>query len=105
VEHFGCVIYSDRMTFYIAPRNIAEVHGIARARLRMARKGRRWVSKDRLRTFCGVCVSLSMAMPFIRFYTRDLFDDMTIRPRESRASRNGESLPVESSVDKGPADV
>jgi hypothetical protein len=89
VEHLGCVIDSDRMRFYIAPRNFAKVHGIARAILRQARQGRWWVSRDRLRSFCGVCVSLSLAMPFARFYTRSLFDDMTRRPRESRASRNG----------------
>jgi hypothetical protein len=33
-------------------------------------------------------VSFSLAMPFARFYTRILFDDMTRRPREGRASRN-----------------
>jgi hypothetical protein len=68
---------------------IAKVYGIARAILRQARQGRRWVSRDRLRPFCGVSVSLSLAMPFSRFYTRRLFDDMTRRPREGRASRNG----------------
>jgi Reverse transcriptase (RNA-dependent DNA polymerase) len=89
VEHLGCVIDSDRMRFYIAPRKIAKVHGIARTILRQARKVRLWVSRDRSRSFCGVCVSLSLAMPFARFYTRTLFDDMTRRPREGRASRNG----------------
>jgi hypothetical protein len=34
VEHLGCVIDSDRMRFYIAPRKIAKVHDIARAILR-----------------------------------------------------------------------
>jgi hypothetical protein len=38
---------------------------------------------------CGVCVSLSLAMPFDRFYTRSMFEDITRMPRESRASRNG----------------
>jgi Reverse transcriptase (RNA-dependent DNA polymerase) len=83
MEHLGCVIDSDRMRFYIAPRKIAKVHGIARAILRQARQGRRWVSSDRLRSFCGVCVSLSLAMPFARFYTRSLFGDMNRRPWES----------------------
>jgi hypothetical protein len=45
--------------------------------------------EDRLRMFCGVCVSLSLAMPFARFCTRSLLDDMTRRPRAGRASRNG----------------
>jgi Reverse transcriptase (RNA-dependent DNA polymerase) len=89
VEHLGCVIDSDRMHFYIAPRKLAQVHGIAWAILREARQRRRWVSRDRLRSFCGLCVSLSLAMPFARFYTRSLFDDMTRRPMEGRAARNG----------------
>jgi hypothetical protein len=89
VEHLGCVIDSDRMRFYIAPRNIAKVHDIAWAILRQARQRRRWVSRDRLRSLCGACVSLSLAMPFARFYTRSLFDDMNRRPRECLASRNG----------------
>jgi hypothetical protein len=80
VEHFGCVIGSDRMFFHIAPRKIAKVHGIARAILRQARQGRRWVSRDRLRSLCDVCVSLSLAMPFAHFYTRSLFYDMTRMP-------------------------
>jgi hypothetical protein len=67
----------------------AKVHGIARNILRKARQGRLWVPRDRLRSFCGVCVSLSLAMPFFRFYTRSLFDDMTRRPKEGRASSDG----------------
>jgi hypothetical protein len=88
VEHLGCVIDSDCMSFYIAPRKIAKVHCITRIILRQARQGRRWVSRDRLRSFCGVCVSLSLAMPSARLYTRSLLDDITRSPREGRASRN-----------------
>jgi hypothetical protein len=82
VEHLGCVIDSDCMRFYIVPRKIAKVHGIARVILRQDRQGRWWISRDRLRSFCGVCVSLSLAMPFARFYTRSIYDDMTRRPRK-----------------------
>jgi Reverse transcriptase (RNA-dependent DNA polymerase) len=88
VEHLGYVVDSDRGRFYIPPRKIAKVRSIARAILRQARQGRRWVSKERLRSLCGVCVKLSLAMPFAHFYTRSLFDDRTRRPREIRASRN-----------------
>jgi hypothetical protein len=41
------------------------------------------------RCYIYICVSVLLEMPFDRFYTRSLFDDMTRRPRESRASRNG----------------
>jgi hypothetical protein len=47
------------------------------------------MSSERLRSFCGVCVSLPLAMPFARFYTRSLFDDLTRNTSASRASRNG----------------
>jgi hypothetical protein len=69
VENLGCVIDSDRMRLYIAPRKIAKGHGIARAILWQAQQGRRWVSRDRLRSFYGVCLSMSLAIPFDRFYT------------------------------------
>jgi hypothetical protein len=88
VEHLGSVIDSDRMRFYIAPRKIAKLHGILRSILRKAQQGWRWVSRDRLRSFCGVCISLSLAMPFFRFYAKSLFDEMTRMPRDGRASRN-----------------
>jgi hypothetical protein len=91
VEQFRCVIDTDRMRFYAAPGKMTKVHGFARAILRQARQGRRWFSRDRLRSFCGVCVSLSLAISFARFYTRGLFDDVTRRPRESQASRSGNS--------------
>jgi hypothetical protein len=89
VEHLGCVIDTESMRFYIAPRKMAKVRDLARAILRQAQKGRRWVSSDRLRCFCGVCVSLSLTMPVARFYTTSLFEDLTRKTRSSRASRNG----------------
>jgi hypothetical protein len=82
VDHLGCVIDSNLMRFYIAPRKMANLHDIARAILREAWQGRRWVSWDRLRSFCGMCVSMSLAMPFSRFYARNIFDDMTRRPEK-----------------------
>jgi hypothetical protein len=83
------VMDSDRIRFYIAPRKIAKIHGIARAILRQERQGRRWVSRGRSQSFCGVCLLLSLTMPFARFYTRSLFDDTIRSPKERRASRNG----------------
>jgi hypothetical protein len=44
-------------------------------------------------------------MPFARFYTMSLFNDMIRRLRKKPSIKEWESLPVESSVDKGPGDV
>jgi hypothetical protein len=47
------------------------------------------MSSERLSSISGVCVSLSLVMPFACFYTRSLFDDLTRKPRTSREERNG----------------
>ncbi len=41
------------------------------------RRGRRWVSTESVRSFVGTCVSLTLAMPYARFYTRVLYCDMS----------------------------
>ena len=76
VEHLGIVIDSLQEKFYIAPRKIKKVRRIARPLIRECNIGRRWVSAERLRSFVGVCVSLSCAMPYARFYTRSLYWDL-----------------------------
>jgi hypothetical protein len=103
VKHLDCVIDSDGMPFYIAPREKVKLHGIARAILRQARQGRRWVSRDRLRSFCGVCVSFTgnalcslLHQEFVRRHER--------KAQGKPSIKEWESLPVESPVDKGPAD-
>jgi hypothetical protein len=104
-EHLGYVIDTVSMRFYVAPRKIVKVRDFARAILRQAQQGRRWVSSERLRSFCGVCVSLSLAMPFARFYTRNLLDDLTRKTRTSRAARNGSHCRLSHQATRGSADV
>jgi hypothetical protein len=89
IGHLGCVIDTESMRFYIASRKIIKVLDLARGILRQAQQGKRWVSSNRLRSICGVCVPLSLAMPLARFYTRSLYDDLTRKTRVHRASRNG----------------
>jgi hypothetical protein len=59
---------------------IVRVRQMARSLLRQAREGHRWVSRERLRSFRGLCVSLSLPMPYARFDSRSLYDDMSTRP-------------------------
>ena len=77
VEHLGIVIDSLQENFYIAPRKIKKVRGIARNLIRECNIGRGWFSAERRRSFVGVCVSLSLAMPYARFYTRSLYWDLS----------------------------
>jgi hypothetical protein len=53
--------------------------------MRQAQQGRRWMSSERLGSFRGVYVSLSLAIPFVRFYTCSLFANLTQKTRDSRA--------------------
>jgi hypothetical protein len=76
IEHLGFVLDSVQMKFYIAKRKIERVHQMSARLLREASIGRRWVSRVRLRSFVGICVSLSLAMPYARFYTRSLYWDL-----------------------------
>jgi hypothetical protein len=81
VKHLACMIDSIRMRYYIASRKKSQGTWY-RASYPVAGSAReRCISRDRLGSFCGVCVSLSLPMPFARFYTRSLFDDMTRMPR------------------------
>jgi len=43
------------------------------------------VSLALLRHFCGVCVSMSLALPLARFYTRSLYFDMSLAEGKERA--------------------
>jgi hypothetical protein len=76
VEHLGVVIDTELEKFFIAPRKIEKIRKMAGQLLTESRHGRRWVSVKRMRTFIGTCVSLTLAMPYARFYTRSLYWDL-----------------------------
>jgi hypothetical protein len=84
VEHFGCVIDSDCMRFYIVAKNRQGTW--YRASYPAAGSAREAVSFEGQVTIVLWCVRLiSLAMPFARFYTRSLFDDMTRRPIKEKS--------------------
>jgi hypothetical protein len=87
IEHVVCIIDTRVMKFFISPRKIENVRNMAQLLITQARQGRRWVSLERLSTFCGVCVSLTLPMPYSRFYSRSLYDDMA--PVKSQAGSAG----------------
>lgn len=85
LTHLGVEIDSVLMRFRVAPHKLSKVKKLAGDLLRQARMGRRWVSGRAVAHFCGVCVSLSLAMPWARFYTRSLYWDMAAaRQRDGR---------------------
>lgn len=79
------VVDSVQMRFYVTPRKVDKVRRLASQLLKEVRHGRRRVSKRKLIHFCGVCVSLSLALPWARFYTRSLYWNMSSkRPVDPR---------------------
>ena len=76
MEDLGVVMDTVLEKFFIAPRKIAKVHHMAKHLISESTRGRRWVSVAHLRSFVGLCVSLTVTMPFARFYTRSLYWDM-----------------------------
>lgn len=72
-EHLAVRVDTREIRFFIEPRKIAKVQYLARRILREVRQGRRWVTKKAVTHFCDLCVSLTLAMPWARFYTRSLY--------------------------------
>jgi hypothetical protein len=106
VEHLGCVIDSDRMRSYVAPRKIAKVHGIARVILR-AGSTREAVGFEGPVTNVLWCVRLTVTGNTLC----SLLHRESIRQNDQKAlgrssiGMEWELLPVESSVDMEPADM
>lgn len=77
VEHLGVLVDTETLRFTVTPRKRRKVRDAAEKMLRTIRFSRRWVSHSMVSSFCGLCVSLSLAMPWARFYTRALYWDLS----------------------------
>lgn len=85
VDHLGVRVDTMSMRFTVLPYKVEHVRKLAKGILKQVRLGRRWVSASAVRTLCGTCISLSLALPWARFYTRSLYWDMGAgRARDSR---------------------
>lgn len=75
VEHLGVVVDSMKMRFSVTEEKADRVRSMARKLIQCAMLGKRRVPASLVKSFCGTCVSLSLAMPWARFYTRALYSD------------------------------
>lgn len=87
IEHLGVRVHSKAMKFTVVPHKVERVRQLARNIMKDAMIGRRWVKPDKLASFCGTCVSLSLALPWARFYTRSLYTDMSSNRRRDARGR------------------
>lgn len=87
IEHLGVHIDSTTMKFTVLPRKLEKVRRLAKKLLQEVRFGKRWVTRKSVAHFSGVCVSLTLAMPWARFYTRSLYWDMSSRRERDQRGR------------------
>lgn len=88
LEHLGMLVDTEAMRVYITDGKLEKVRGLAKKLLLSAQRNARLVPLELLRHFCGVCVSLSLAVPLARFYTRSLYFDMTLVEKQERRARD-----------------
>ena len=77
--HLGVGIDTSRAIFYVPPWKFATLKGASRNLLVYAKAHRRWVSVRRLANIVGPAMSLYLAVPQVRTYTRSLYDAMAQR--------------------------
>jgi hypothetical protein len=78
LEHLGVLPDTRQTGVFVSDRKIQRMRKMARDILLCAQRNRRLVSLGRLRRFCGVAVSLTLALPMARFYTRSLSWDLSL---------------------------
>jgi hypothetical protein len=78
LEHLGVLLDTRQMRVFVSDRKIQRMRKMARDILLCAQRNRRLVSLGILRRFCGVAVSLTLALPMARFYTSSLYWDMSL---------------------------
>lgn len=73
LDHLGMHLDTDAMKEYMSDAKVRKVRGLAKRILLLAQRNRRLVSLELLRNFCGVFISLSLAVPLARFHTRSVY--------------------------------
>jgi hypothetical protein len=66
VEHLGVLIDTRQMRVFVTDRKVNRMRKMAQEILLCAQRNRRLVPLGKLRHFCGVAVSLTLALPMAR---------------------------------------
>lgn len=85
IEHLGFLLDTQQMRLFVSDRKVQRVRRMASHVLLRGQRNRCVVSAEYLRSFCGVCVSLTLSVPLARFYLRAVFFDMALVENEKRA--------------------
>lgn len=87
LEHLGFAMSTLTMRLTVTPRKQQRMRRIAGKLLRQASQGAGLVSGALLATFCGAAVSLTLAVPLARFYSRSLYRCLCSGRRERGGQR------------------
>lgn len=69
-------IDTEQMRVFVADGKVKCVHDLAKRFLLLVQQNRHLVPVNQIRRLCSVCISLTLALPLARFYTRSLFFDI-----------------------------
>ena len=81
LDHRGMHLDTVAMRVLVSDKKVTRVRALTKKLLLLAQRNRRLVPLALLRHFCGVCVSLTLALPLDRFYTRSLYFAMSLAER------------------------
>lgn len=76
LEHLGVVLDTESMKAYVPGRKLVRVGHLAQELLHLASRNGRLVPAGKLRSFADEGVSLTLAFPMARFYTRAIYRDL-----------------------------
>lgn len=83
------------MKVYLSDARLRNILRQCKELLLLVQRNWRLVSLEKLRHFCGVPVSLTLAVPLARFYTRSIYFDMSRAERyEDFAQTSSARSPV-----------
>ena len=88
LTHLGFHLSTLTMRFTVPAAKQMRLRRMANKLLRQISHGKGFVSASLLTTFCGMAVSLTLAVPLARFYTRSLYTALTHSRRERGRSQD-----------------
>ena len=87
LDHLGFRLSTLTGLFTVTEKKQSRMKRMAGKLLRQASQGRGIVSASMLASFCGMAVSLTLAVPLARFYSRSLYNCLTYAKREREGDR------------------
>jgi hypothetical protein len=78
LEHLGVIIGTRQMRVFATDRKAKRMRRMSQEILLGAQRNLRLAAVGKLRHFCGVAVSLTLALPMAWFYTLSLYWDMSL---------------------------